>query len=370
VSYSAPLLDRVEAFHVRVPFLRPFLTAGGAVVARSSWIVRLGDREGRTGVGEVALTPGAAAAAETRVAVALREVLRSSESGMSPEWAERGAEWQAVRAGWDGALEDLISAAAAAPESGAEWNAAARSVSVAVNATLEISSTHDAVEAATIAVAAGFECLKLKIGPEEHSTVVERVRVIRAAVGPGVGLRIDANESWDYDTAAGLMADLAGFDLEYVEQPLSRGDLDGHARLRRNSAVRIALDEAIVSEEAARAAIRAEAADVLVVKPARVGGAAVVRSIAALAAAAGVPVALSTFFETGVGTAAAIRSASALPLSSRALAHGLATAGLLEHDLLVDSCPLAGGRISLPTRVALDDEALRHYTVETLGPAR
>ena len=364
------MLDRVEAFHVRVPFLRAFVTAAGAVSARSSWIVRLHDREGRSGVGEVALAPGSTAAAETRVGVALRELLRSSVSGISPEWTERGsAEWRAVRAGWDVALEDLISAAAAGRAPGAGRSVAARSVSVAVNATLEISSTQDAVSAATVAVAAGFECLKLKIGPEERATIVERVRAIRAAVGPGVGLRVDANESWDYDTAAGLVADLASFDLEYVEQPLSRGDLDGHARLRRNSAVRIALDESIDSEEAASAAIRAGAADVLVVKPARVGGPAVVRSIAALAAAARVPIVLSTFFETGVGTAAAVRSASELPRSGLALAHGLATAGLLEHDLLVDSCPLTGGRIFLPTRVALDDEALRHYTVETLGTA-
>jgi o-succinylbenzoate synthase len=364
------LLDRVEAFHVRVPFLRPFQTAGGAVVARSSWIVRLQDREGRTGVGEVALPPGAPAGAETRAAIALREVLPSAACGISPEWPEHGAaEWRAARAGWDGALEDLISTAAGGQEPGAEWSVAVQYVSVAVNATLEISSTRAAVDAATVAVAAGFECLKLKIGREERATVVERVRAIRGAVGPGVGLRIDANESWDYDTAAALLADLAGFDLEYVEQPLSRGDLAGHARLRRNSEVRIALDEAIDSEEAANAAIGAGAADVLVVKQARVGGSAVVRSIAALAAAAGVPVVLSTFFETGVGTAAAIRSASALPRSTRALAHGLATAGLLEHDLLVDSCPLTDGRISLPTRFALDDEAVRHYTVETLGPA-
>ena len=62
---------------------------------------------------------------------------------------------------------------------------------------------------------------------------------------------------------------------------------------------------------------------------------------------AGVPVVLSTFFETGIGLAAALRVLPAVARRARTLAHGLATAGLLEHDLL--ACPArrstAGARV-------------------------
>lgn len=345
-----------------MPLRRPFLAAGGAVKERSSWIVRLRDLDGRTGVGEVALDPGASAAEEGRVAAALREMIDLAAAGKAPDWAAPGAaEWRAVRAGWDGAMEDLAATSEPSPPPAA--------VSVAVNATLEISSPRVAAQAAAGAISAGFACIKLKTAREASGALVDRVRAVRAAVGPAVRLRLDANGSWDYDTAAGLLADLAALDIEYVEQPLPPDDLDGHARLRRHSAVPIALDEAIDSESAARAAIAARAADVLVLKPARVGGPAVVRSIAAMAAAAGMPVVLSTFFETGVGTAAAIRAAATLPSIGRERAHGLATAGLLEHDLLAEPCTVAGGRIALPAIVALDEDALRRYTVETIGPA-
>ena len=345
-----------------MPFRRPFLVAAGAVTERSSWIVRLRDLDGRTGVGEVALDPGASVAEEGRVAAALREMIDLAAAGKAPDWAAPGAaEWRAVRAGWDGAMEDLAATSEPSPPPAA--------VSVAVNATLEISSPRVATQAAVWAVAAGFDCLKLKTGREESGYLLERVRAVRAAVGPAVRLRLDANGSWEYASASALLADLAAFDIEYVEQPLPRDDLDGHARLRRQTAVPIALDEAIDSESAARAAIAARAADVLVLKPARVGGPAVVRSIAAMAAAAGMPVVLSTFFETGVGTAAAIRAAATLPSVGRERAHGLATAGLLEHDLLAEPCTVAGGRIALPAIVALDEDALRRYTVETIGPA-
>jgi o-succinylbenzoate synthase len=353
----------VEAFHVRVPFRRPFLTAGGVVKERSSWIVRLRDLDGRTGVGEVALDPGASAAEEGQVATALHEMIDLAAAGKSPDWAVPGAaEWRAVRAGWDGALRDLEATSEPSPPPAA--------VSVAVNATLGISPPRVAAQAAAWAVASGFVCLKLKTGREESGSLIERVRAVRAAVGPAVRLRLDANGSWDYASASALLVDLAAFDIEYVEQPLPRDDLDGHARLRRHTAVPIALDEAIGSESAARAAIAARAADVLVLKQARVGGPAVVRSIAALAAAAGVPVVLSTFFETGVGSAAAIRAAAVLPSVGRERAHGLATAELLEHDLLAEPCAVDAGRIALPAKLVLDEDALRHYTVETLKTAR
>lgn len=353
----------MEAFRVRVPFRRPFLAGAGAVTERSSWIVRLHNRDGRTGIGEVAFGPGASAAEEGRVAAALRQTIEIAAAGESPDWAALGAaEWRAVRAGWDGALEDLAATSAPSPPQAA--------VSVAVNVTLEISPPRVAAQAAAGAISAGFTCIKLKTGHEVSGTLVDRVRAVRAAVGQTVRLRLDANGAWDYDTAAGLMDDLAEFDIEYVEQPLPRDDLAGHARLRHHSAVPIALDETIDSEAAAGAAIAARAADVLVVKPARVGGPAVVRAIAALAASAGVPVVLSTFFETGVGTAAAIRAAGALPSVGRERAHGLATAGLLERDLLVESCAVGGGRIARPAELVLDEDALRRYTVETLKMAR
>jgi o-succinylbenzoate synthase len=362
VAGSVALLDRAEAFHVRVPFRRPFLAAAGAVTERSSWIVRLYNRDGRAVFGEVALEPGAPAVEEGRVAAALRQIIEMAAAGKSPDWAGLGAaEWRAVRAGWDAVLEDL----AAKLESGLPPAV----VSVAVNATLEISPPRVAAQAAAGAVSAGFACLKLKTAHEASGALVDRVRAVRAAVGPAVSLRLDANGDWDYAMAAGLLADLAGFDIEYVEQPLPRDDLDGHARLRRHSAIPIALDETIDCEAAASAAIAARAADVLVVKPARVGGPAVVRAIAALAASAGVPVVLSTFFETGVGTAAAIRAAGALPSVGRERAHGLATAGLLEHDLLIEPCAVDRGRITLPAELVLDEDALRHYTVETLKTA-
>ncbi len=136
----------------------------------------------------------------------------------------------------------------------------------------------------------------------------------------------------------------------------------------------LAADEAVESAEAARAILDAGAADVLVVKPARVGGPPVVAEIAALAAERGVPVVISSLFETGVGLAVALACAAALPdvpgWPAAERAHGLATADLLRDDLLVRPLVVGEGRIRTPggpgrggLGVVVDERAVARYRV-------
>jgi len=154
-------------------------------------------------------------------------------------------------------------------------------------------------------------------------------------------------------------------------------DLTGHAALRERVRVSIALDESIDSEGSARAALAERAADVIVVKPARVGGLAATMRIVETASAAGALVVLGTYFETGVGIASVLRIAAAMrdgrvlerpvglePAASIEPAHGLATAGLLVHDLLAAPLPIVKGRMAVPAVVRLDEPEVDRYTLE------
>jgi len=141
----------------------------------------------------------------------------------------------------------------------------------------------------------------------------------------------------------------------------------GHAALRERVRVPIALDGSIESEGSARAALAEGAADVLIVKPARVGGLAATVRIVDAASAAGASVVLGTYFETGVGIAAVLRIAATLRdgrVATFEPAHGLATAGLLVHDLLGVPLPIEKGRMAVPATVALDESEVDRYTLE------
>ncbi len=365
MSRPLPRLDRVEARHVRVPFRRPFVTAAGVLTFRSSWILRLRDIDGNEGLGEIALEPAASRAKESAIGRVVRQAVTVLGAGGLPSHGaltKLGASGVALWAGIAEALEQLEALR------GAPAVAPAGRSSVAANATVQLTDPTAAAETASQAVAAGFSCLKLKVGAETQHDLVERVQAVRTAIGSSVRLRVDVNAGWDLPTAVERLNALAALDIEFVEQPLAPADLAGHVTLRRASPVPIALDESAQSESTVARILDAGAADVLVIKLARVGGPSSVRVIAVRAASAGVPVVISTFFETGIGLYAALRAAAALPLVGGELAHGLATADILAHDLLATPIAVTGGRIDVPNRLAPDEQAIEHFTVEMVGP--
>ncbi len=363
----------LSALRVRVPFRRPFATATGMWLHREAWIVLLEGADGRLGLGEAVLEPDATEVEETILARAIRETTGRAREGDLPDAEELellGGPGRAFRAALDAARLDLAIAPDAVP------------VPVPVNGTIGFAAPREGAEAALQAIEAGFRTLKLKAGAErETEDLVARVRAIRQAVGPEIRLRLDVNGAWDLPTAEDRLEAVARFDVEYVEQPLAADDTAGAAELRRRVGVPVAADEAVYSPAGARSVLAAEAADVLVVKPARVGGPVAVAEIAAAAQARGVPVVLSTLFETGIGVAAARAAAAALPAirwrgAANALPHGLATAGLLEHDLLRAPLIVEDGRLAAPggegtagLGIALDDGVLRRFAVEAVEAA-
>ncbi len=83
---------------------------------------------------------------------------------------------------------------------------------------------------------------------------------------------------------------------------------------------------------------------------------------------------VSSLFETGFGLAAAIawpRRCPTSPGGPRRVDHGLATAGLLEHDLLAGPLVVEDGRMWLPLRrgagglgIEVDEAALERFAAD------
>ena len=369
-----PHLVRVEAVHVRVPFRRPILDATGEYTHRRSWLLRVVDEDGNEGLGEAALDPISTDTTIGELARLMREMVPALADGRAPVWSELTAEGEPGRAAMaavDGALVALL-AAQAAGATALDARTATPPATIPVSATISFGGPNAGADAAAQAIELGFGTLKLRAGFERTTDqLVDRLRAIRGAVGPEPRLRIDIGGVWDLETAAERTAAIEPFRIEYVEQPLAAWDLTGHAALRERVRVPIALDESIDSEGSARAALSDKAADVLIVKPARVGGLAATLRIADAASAVGASAVLGTFFETGVGIAAVLRIAAAMR-GERALegppaletAHGLATAGLLIHDLLAAPLAIEKGRMAVPDVVGLDEGEVDRYTLE------
>ena len=91
-------------------------------------------------------------------------------------------------------------------------------------------------------VAAGFTTIKVKVG-RDPAADIERVRAVRAAIGPEIALTIDANCGWQADTAIRCIRELADCKLALVEQPTPDGDYAALARVRRETNVPVMADD-------------------------------------------------------------------------------------------------------------------------------
>jgi len=217
----------------------------------------------------------------------------------------------------------------------------------------------------------GFRSAKVKVGGDIHADR-DRLAAIRAAVGPDMRLRIDANAGYDVDTAIRLARLMAPFDLQLFEQPVPASDLAGMARVRREAGgIPIMADESVLDHASLIDIIRAGAADLVKVKVMKQGGFLETRRMIATAAAAGLRCVVGHGFGLGINTMAEIMLAA----TSDDVIDGLECVGPLKttDDITTVKLDLSSGSLALPDGpglgVALDEAKLARYRFEVTQAA-
>ena len=193
---------------------------------------------------------------------------------------------------------------------------------VTVNALVGAEDRAGAARAAGEAAAAGFACVKVKVGIGDDAG---RLAAVRAAVGPDVVIRVDANGAWKTpEQALANLRALAPVGLELCEEPVH--GVQALREVRAESAVPVAMDETAAEPGAAGSG----AADAVCLKISRCGGISGVLRDAAAARAAGSAVYLASTFDGPLGIAAALHAAAALRATGELLPCGLATLDAFE----------------------------------------
>ncbi|MEF8913598.1 mandelate racemase/muconate lactonizing enzyme family protein [Natronomonas sp.] len=324
---------RIEPFSLSLS--TPLDTAAGTIDERRGFLVRL-DSDGTPGLGEATPLPGWTESLDDCEATIRR--VDDPESALDDDSL---AAAPAARHGVSLAVLDARARAAGDPlyrHLGAETDVE----TVPVNATVGDGEPKATAEAAADAVAEGFPAVKLKVGARSLSADIERLEAVRRRC-PDVELRADANGAWDHETAERALSAFADHDVAFVEQPLSAGDLSGHADLR-GGPVGIALDEGL-HEHGIDAVLAAAAADVIIIKPMALGGVDQAADVGRRAIDAGLDVVVTTTIDGAVARAAAVHLAAALP---RVRACGLATRSLLAEDIRENVAPIRSGAAVVP----------------------
>ena len=289
-------ISRIETRIVEIPVKTPYVFSHGVMKAFSNVLVWIHADDGLVGIGEASFTPGGGVTEETPEATKpmIDSYLAPVLIGEDPFDVERlHRKMDAVvprnliaKSGIDLALWDLMGKAVGQPA----WKLLGGTFNpkILCTYTLSIDTPEKMAEQASSRKHQGYKTLVVKIG-HDPETDLQRLRLVREAVGDEVNLRLDANEAYWPEQAIGIIRRMEKYHPEFIEEPVKRWDLDGMARVARSVGVPISSDESNTSLESALKIIRQGAASILNIKICKNGGLYRSKKIAALAEAAGIP---------------------------------------------------------------------------------
>ncbi|MCC9194443.1 dipeptide epimerase [Arthrobacter sp. zg-Y916] len=321
-------ITALDLHPLSLPLTGTFSTAVRTSSVLETVLFRLQDSDGRSGWGETPVS---------RVTgVSTAEVLTRARQDLAPLVIGRPVSEldslvrriaaapvpSAVRMGLDCALHDLAAVTVGQPLHrflAATYPQVAGSKledTVLTDMTLSAAEPEALADAATGWVQKGFRCLKVKLRADLDA--VAGLTAVRAAVGPDVRLRVDANQAYSPDEAVRVlnaMAD-AGVGLELAEQPVAAGNWAGLARVRAAVDVPVMADESVQGERDLEPLLQHRAAALVNLKLAKAGGIYPAVRLLAAARGHGLGVLVGCMLESTVGAGAGAALAAAAGLGT------------------------------------------------------
>lgn len=207
-----------------------------------------------------------------------------------------------------------------------------------------------------------FQTVKIKVAESGQSLQDDLNRIIAVKeFYPEAKLRLDANGGYSVEAALELANLLAenSIDLEYFEQPVASIAEMAEIKVQLNRVgIKVAADESVRKVSDPLAVAQANAADILVLKAAPLGG---ISRALEIAREAQLPVVISSALDSSVGLSMGAHLAAAL--DELQFDCGLATAALLAGDVTREPISPVDGFIEV-RRVEVDTSKLETFRAE------
>lgn len=345
-------ITAIQTTEIRIPLRTPFKTALRTVDSVHDVLVRIQTDTGEVGYGEA--PPTAVITGDTIGSIrnAIEEFIAPALVGMDVEDLDCVMtrldrcilKNTSAKAAVDMAIYDLYAKSCGKPLYRVLGGAKKE---IETDLTISVNPIPQMVADAHEAVNRGFNILKIKVGKEGLKDVA-RLRAIREAVGPGVVIRVDANQGWEPKQAVRIITALedAGVAPELVEQPVDVHDLAGLAFVTSNVCTPILADESVFGPADALEVLRRHAADLINIKLMKAGGIWQAQKICAIAETCGVQCMIGCMLESKIAVSAAAHLAAARSVVTRAD---------LDGPSLCSEDPYTGGPVFEGSRILMNE---------------
>jgi L-alanine-DL-glutamate epimerase-like enolase superfamily enzyme len=287
--------------------MHPFTIATGTMEYAQNTFIRIHTDAGYYGVGECSAFPMIAGETQATCFEMARDFAKCWKGKEALDINRRMEELHdltafnaTIKSAFDMALHDLAAKAAREP---LYRYLGGKKKALETDLTIGIDTPEKMAQTAAKFIADGVRIIKIKLGkngPED----VERVRRIRAAVGPDIILRIDANQGWDFNTARQTLQAMGPLDIQFCEQPMRYWNDHHLPELRQLSPVKIMADESVFDHHDAIRLIAADACDYVNIKFAKSGGILEATRINAACERNGIPCMMGGMLESRVALTA------------------------------------------------------------------
>ena len=185
---------------------------------------------------------------------------------------------------------------------------------IRTDVTVPVAKPEDLEEIINQRLLQGFSSLKVKLKNEPLEKNLEAMKVIANVVQGRASLRVDPNQAWDFEYSAAFLLGLEtlGIEIEYLEQPVARHEIDALSRLQELNLAPIMADESLFTIEDLEKLLKAKACTWVNVKLLKSGGITPALEIAQRAADEGLKVSIGSMMEGAGGVHAAALLAAAI----------------------------------------------------------
>lgn len=180
---------------------------------------------------------------------------------------------------------------------------------------------------------AGFPVIKVKLGGKAEEDI-HRMKLIRAAVGGEIPIRIDANQGWSKEDAIYILNEIKSLNIQHCEEPILKHSFLDLPEIKNASPIPIMADESCCDHLDAKRLIKIGACDLFNIKLGKSGGIFKAQKILQLAEENNIGVQIGGFLESRLGFTASAH----LALSSSSVQfYDFDTPLMFEED------PIQGG---------------------------
>jgi len=223
----------------------------------------------------------------------------------------------------------------------------------------------------------GFKIVKMKIGLLSLEEDIERVAIVRSAIGDKIILLVDCNHSYNAFTAVRMGGMLEKYDVRWMEEPVLPEDKEGYRKVRKSVNIAIAGGECEYLRYGFKDLIVGGCVDIIQPDICVCGGITEIQKILALASCYGIWI-MPHVWGSGVAFAAALQflatippfphTAKAIPLQNKPVMEFDKNYNPLRDNLLKQPFELKkDGCVSVPEGdglgIEIDEAVLKKYCV-------